>query len=102
MKTKHTPGPWTVDGNGIKHSYVGAGRGENGNFEIARTSGPQKKQNAKLIAAAPDLLEALKKAKALMFCYGTGDIKHIDPYTGEILTPVMQQICSAIAKAEGK
>lgn len=51
----HTPGPWTAseDNNG---TYVLAD-----NDVIAHCWGIQERNNSRLIAAAPDLLEALKK-----------------------------------------
>lgn len=59
MKTQHTPGPWRIHGvtkttilnEEGKEIYDGANY--QNNFEEA-------KANAKLIAAAPELLEALK------------------------------------------
>lgn len=54
---KHTPGPWAVeDINGVPHVYA-KGREE----AVARiVSGDA---DARLIAAAPELLEALKKVQ---------------------------------------
>lgn len=58
-QTKHTPGPW------IAHSYVGAWcviHSANGVFKnIALVPGGE--ADARLIAAAPDLLEALLVAR---------------------------------------
>ena len=68
METKHTPGPWTVTADGAGwyiecapergHSvaYIMAEIGE----EDPDTSDDEKEANARLIAAAPDLLEALQ------------------------------------------
>ena len=65
---KHTPGPWTVTADGAGwyiecapergHSvaYIMAEIGE----EDPDTSDDEKEANARLIAAAPDLLEALQ------------------------------------------
>jgi hypothetical protein len=63
MTTKHTPGPWTDDGHDgrdslIIHSQWG---------EVARVGAngdtSQRDANARLIAAAPELLAALKRAE---------------------------------------
>ena len=69
MSNKHTPGPWTVTADGAGwyiecspergHSvaYIRAEIGE----EDPDTSDNEKEANARLIAAAPELLEALSK-----------------------------------------
>ena len=67
--SKHTPGPWVVVGNLTK--YVEA-RLVGGLIQEVAACGPtmadegygqQQEANARLIAAAPDLLEALKRCK---------------------------------------
>lgn len=67
MKAKHTPGPWTLTADGAGwyiecspergHSvaYIRAEIGE----EDPDTSDDEKEANARLIAAAPELLDAL-------------------------------------------
>lgn len=61
METKHAPGPWTA------HSYVGCWcviHSENGVFRnIALV--PAGERDATLIAAAPELLEALQNLLAV-------------------------------------
>lgn len=52
MNTKHTPGPWTVTTNGINTP--------DGHIVYFDVSGGLHKTDARLIAAAPDLLEALQ------------------------------------------
>ena len=85
MSNKHTPGPWTVTADGAGwyiecspergHSvaYIRAEIGE----EDPDTSDDEKESNARLIAAAPELLEALKlianaenSALDLAYCKG--------------------------------
>ena len=90
---KHTPGPWTLDGDEV--------RGGQGNCFIAVASfasayaksgrfTKEEQANARLIAAAPELLEACKKA--LDFTLGRS-IK-------ENLTQIVKELNEAIAKAE--
>lgn len=93
-KGKHTPGPWKVgrlplrlevDENPIPLIYT-----HDGGLEIAqvRTSAPEpgeREANARLIAAAPDLLAACKAALDMG-----------DEFEAE------KMIRAAIAKAEGK
>lgn len=71
---EHTPGPW-------KAIYVGCS-----DWDL---SGPVTEQDWKLAAAAPDLLEALYTAEALLLSMG---MQSSDAY---------QQIDAAIAKATG-
>lgn len=70
MEAKHTPGPWAFGGEGprphhrIKDVYV-SGQDDAGiSLGFAVTSDPDKRAeyraNARLIAAAPELLEALQ------------------------------------------
>ena len=56
MKTKHTTGPWNREKTTYRHAVVD--NAQNGTWEfVAETTS---KANADLIAAAPDLLVALK------------------------------------------
>lgn len=72
--SNHTPGPW-------KAIYVGCS-----DWDLI---GPATEQDWKLAAAAPDLLEALYTAEALLLSMG---MQSSDAY---------QQIDAAIAKATG-
>lgn len=63
MKQQHTHGPWKVnehsevtfkDGRICDVDYYNVGRGEKGRYQLPHEA------NARLIAAAPELLEALK------------------------------------------
>lgn len=86
----HTPGPWFCFKNEdgkilINDSEIDA-------FPIAEIYGVQDEQNARLIAAAPDLLEALKRLAA----YGD-----VFAYRFNETNPFKQAI-AAIEKAEGK
>lgn len=70
-ETKHTPGPWKYDG---MWSLVMAGKYEIAAIHAARFAEDTKKRkrldesqaNARLIAAAPDLLEACKQSERLI------------------------------------
>lgn len=69
---KHTPGPWVVPGerprfvsanldpSGEEREHVNRSGSLNSGCWIAEAKGPDALANARLIAAAPDLLEALK------------------------------------------
>lgn len=82
--SKHTPGPWQADpSTGVVFDQVGLAVQTGG-----RCCSEESQANAQLIAAAPELLEALKNARALLRGeMGQGfDVEMID---------------AAIAKAEG-
>jgi hypothetical protein len=94
--TKHTQGPWFAEGSRI----VSEG---NRNLTIARVGvaadGDYSKDNAKLVAAAPDMLEALEYCKSWFEKYSP---------TAELISgkyaphPMLICIDAAIAKAKGE
>lgn len=90
-ETAHTPGPWMTGGYTVTAN--------NGNLLVAKLYREQKLQdaesdaNARLIAAAPDMMEALKRIQAA-FAAPT-------EWTSKIATE-MAGVRAAIAKAEGR
>ena len=108
---KHTPGPWRIGTSSGPLKELGfndppAIYGKNNNSVLAILGGgsihfENAKANARLIAAAPDLLEACEQALALDW------FPHNDP--GDCLTndgcPVCQTLAflrRSIAKAKGE
>lgn len=90
--SNHTPGPWHVTAmhKGIRPSFHSPG--ENGGVAICEmySSGRDVVANARLIAAAPDLLEALEgMVSDFDGCYADGE-------------PAMIKARAAIAKARGE
>ena len=86
---KHTPGPWQVAYDPGKYIVVGCK--ERGICIIPNEGGPDehiRKGNAYLIAAAPDMLEALKGAKWLIESY-VSDLTNNEEY---------RDVCEAIKK----
>jgi hypothetical protein len=90
--SKHTPGPWEVGGYGgvvipvnRNGSIICSMHGRDSTYQ-----GDNCKDNARLIAAAPDLLEALKE--------------FVHPYQSVALTERErnEKALAAIAKAEGR
>lgn len=99
MATKHTPGPWRIfwgrDGNTYPLNIWGPVGSDHAAFRSVVTSFGRKASdestaNANLIAAAPELLEALK---AIL---DTTAFAHDEPEA-----EVHQRALSAIRKAEG-
>lgn len=92
--TKHTPGPWFTKREGFSTVYIEARIG-GGMLQEVAACGPteagqeQQEANARLIAAAPELLEALQEAKHMF----AGE------YPGH---PTTERIFAAIAKATGE
>jgi len=94
---KGTPGPWEVEDNG--HFYdINAGRATVGNvcssiswFDNDEHRGPVAMANARLIAAAPELLEAL-----------TVTLDEIGHWLSQQKPELRQKLVSAITKATGE
>lgn len=105
METKHTPGPWEVFSNSFIEAGVRAANNPYGTdfeFRIAEVSGDWRDEpkggaaaaNARLIAAAPELLEAL-----------TAMVDAHDRWLGSDrpdAKEAMKRARAAIAKAEGR
>ena len=107
MKLQHTPGPWRVEtcDEGEKcwcriivseHPDYEGDESENGYYAII-TPGALRKHNASLIAAAPDMLEALLKTRAYLL---TVDCVFMDPEesAGQML---VAEIDDVIERATG-
>lgn len=95
MKTecKHvpTPGPWTIETKGTMFEAMVVGP------DGARTILFQGNMaNARLIAAAPDLLEACKNVKYIAACIQNGR------WEDTCWDTIADEMYAAIAKAEGK
>jgi hypothetical protein len=116
-KVKHTPGPWTNHGRiqqpGLPHSSVAAKTLLARVYSEAFGDDAQETANANLIAAAPDLLDALRIARetikterdVLFDC-------HVNPASGKVhdahgraglaeFDEVLAQIDAAVSKATG-
>jgi len=97
--SKHTPGPWIAAAYGDYGDYDGKCRvilGEGGDIRTAVVLGfnnPENAANARLIAAAPDLLEALS---SLASQHSESDLR-ADPD----LHAAVKRARAAIAKATG-
>jgi hypothetical protein len=88
MNTQHTPGPWRID---PEHPLcIESGRGNIALVNLARAS----EADARLIAAAPEMLEALKLAQMRILELSLWAKVPADGQT-------FNAVCAAIAKAEG-
>lgn len=97
MDNKHTPGPWeafTED----RFSGWWAIRDTEGN-EIGSTDGGFDELDARLMAAAPEMLEALTVARELVSQY----YSQVRGYTfSDGIMEVLNRIDDVLDKAEGK
>ena len=95
-EAKHTPGPWFV--TGIRTLYVEARIGGGLVQEIAACGpthqdggyGDQQRANARLISAAPEMLEALNLCR-----------QHMYEHASNTPDDAFEKLCAAIAKATG-
>lgn len=87
MTNKHTPGPWVIDNDNVIY--------QEGTAEPIASAAPtaDEKANAALIAAAPELLGALKMAEGYIAGVATNEPEEQDK--------LMAVIRAAIAKARG-
>lgn len=102
--SKHTPGPWFtceyggVNGRGIE---IGCDMTRDGFHKIAKIEMTKYSKdewgNANLIAAAPDLLEALECLKREVILSDV-DMAYIDTH----FKPWLEKARAAIAKARGE
>ena len=96
METKHTTGPWVIDWNVSRLDIFGADEttlvASLRRSSLSQAIDEAARSNARLIAAAPELLDSLSE----IFDYAGGaDSALHDEY-------VMDRARAAIAKAEGK
>lgn len=105
MSAKHTPGPWTqgtskigltcVWLDGMTEQRDGKGLGPENTWIDCNTEA-----NASLIAAAPDLLEALKACRLELF-HCNQQLSGEGYTTGKTVSDALEQARTAIAKAIG-
>lgn len=98
---KHTPGPWEFatrpDSGGVSRPVVT--HGMDLICAVSRRDGndAESESNARLIAAAPELLEVMTKCEALL-----ASITSISTDLAPFRDSVLRQARAAIARAEGK
>ena len=98
----HTPGPWAV----TPDSFVMAGSRPSIGVARVITHAKEFVANARLIAAAPELLEALKalvdSQSVLHETTGVGVYAEDCPGDDTCRCAIVAQVNAAIAKAEGR
>jgi len=100
MENKHTPGPWkygetpSLDGQGIAFEVDTDG------FTVAHVYPSFDSANAALIAAAPDMRDAVYSLLAEIDAR-CEDMRDAGCYEGTLLTAI-EEARAALAKAEGR
>lgn len=110
MSTKHTPGPWTVtessDWTGMSGVSLGiddaAGQDGERDYHLATVvhgDPDELAANARLIASAPELMQALQEAENALDDY----VERLEKLGGQMNygRKVLMQARAAIAKATG-
>jgi len=99
----YTPGPWTVSKDYLFEEYSIRDKDENTLAFIDKYT-KNDPENAQLIAAVPDLLEALESARSFL-CYqnyGSGDSKECVDRINEKIAKCFNLVDLALEKARGK
>ena len=110
---QHTPGPWRYDESapydGRSKGYIRESVGQevigrrNAGRAVCRVTGvfgdDTMRANARLIAAAPDLLDALR---ALLKAVAGLDAPMVTEHEAERREPALRAARAALAKAEGR
>jgi len=100
METKHTTGPWVIDWNVSRLDIFGADEttlvASLRRSSLSQAIDEAARSNARLIAAAPEMYEAIAAIATAM---------NLGYIPNEILSegsPILEELRAAIAKAEGK
>lgn len=96
---EHTKGPWMAHEYNLRMgsliSFGDISKGENIAFSCAQRDPEEGKANARLIAAAPELLKALRKAEiGLMLC---NPLPGYDMKTLHIVRAAIEKVASHVA-----
>ena len=97
MSARHTPGPWDVVVKGWRSTFTISYQPSGCFGEVAEV---YREADARLIAAAPELLAALREAVIEV----TSVAGAVTPTTGMVLNAqdCLKRATAAIAKAEGR
>lgn len=95
----HTPGPWREAGNHVRAPETA----ERLELDVLVRGGNRDdiRANVRLIAAAPDLLDALCEARILLELNGI-DINDTSDYGSGRADGIINRISAAIDKADGR
>ena len=100
MTVKHTPGPWFYAESEVGTPFVDSE--SVGDLSAVALPIDEQKANARLIAAAPDLLAALRTAEASLADIGDADREPDVEWCERRAAEALPLVRAAIAKARGK
>lgn len=115
-ETEHTPGPWSFDtvktSAGVCHR-IGADQWPTkhdkpsyacvyADHSMGSAAWPTLEANARLMAAAPDLLEALTDCDATLFALGEALVGSRNPAFFMLISDSLKTARAALLKAGGK
>jgi hypothetical protein len=92
-EAKYTPGPWWCNGDPVVATVSGA---RSIAFTDTKGGGAEDVANARLIAAAPDLLEACVEAESMLESVRSHIAEH---FPNGAVMPAFTKVRAAIAKA---
>jgi hypothetical protein len=98
MKTTHTPGPWNTQRGIVDYHIWPIGWHKSGSYDKSINFSEEDHANARLIAAAPELLEMCKTIRAYL---NTTDATHDRNGTYIDNTLLRVAVLNVINKAEG-
>lgn len=96
QQANHTPGPWQPVALAARWAVTTTAKPRTFNICIVNNDRIEQEANARLIAAAPELLAALKDARGELY------IRHISGDESQALGAAIDKCDAAIAKAEGR
>lgn len=107
MNTKHTPGPWDVSRPlSPDHPWISArcnhDRAPDGSEFYMSVSGLCNEADARLIAAAPEMLEAIRFARNELMLVRDGHTGGVPNSIVALIPEAIERIDAAIAAATGE
>lgn len=103
MSSKHTPGPWAYQEDSDAYTHIVRGPGNRFICQLAQTTSAEIEANARLIAAAPEMFEALDTIGGLSRALRQGGPDPMDLQgLSDALEEAIDLANSLVAQIEGR
>lgn len=103
MSSKHTPGPWAYQEDSDAYTHIVRGPGNGFICQLAQTTSAEIEANARLIAAAPEMFEALDTIGGLSRALRQGGPDPMDLQgLSDALEEAIDLANSLVAQIEGR